>query len=142
MLQWPNSHRGKPARAARQFLPPRLPAQTPQHHNPLYSLQKPPGPRLAPDMPGPANGARPGTIGVFLMSNGSARGTARYSTFFTTISAGEVIVPGLTPGSAGSCAVPNHVLTSLAGVFTIGPDTAALMAPSVSTPCWDLLAAD
>ncbi len=76
------------------------------------------------------------------MSNGTARGTALYRTYFTTISASEVVVPGLTPGSAGSAAVPNHVLSSLASVFTVGPDTAALAAPTMSVAFCDLLAAD
>lgn len=74
------------------------------------------------------------------MSNGSARGAARDSTFFTTVSAGDVIVPRLKSGSAGSGAIPSHVLTTLAGVFTIGPDTAGLIAPKVAATCCDPLA--
>jgi len=62
------------------------------------------------------------------MSNLLPRGAGRYTTFFTSVSASDVNVPGLAPGSAGSRSVPNHVLTSLAALFTIGPDTVDMMA--------------
>jgi hypothetical protein len=62
------------------------------------------------------------------MSNDFSRSAGRFTTFFTSISAGDVNVPGLTPGSAGSRSIPSHSLTTRAARFTIGPDTAPLMA--------------
>jgi hypothetical protein len=71
---------------------------------------------------------RPGTIGAFFMSNDSPRDARRFTSFFTSISAGDVNVPALALGSAGSRSVPSHVLTTQVGLFTIGPDLAHLMA--------------
>ena len=62
------------------------------------------------------------------MSNDSPRGARRFTSFFTSIAAGDVNVPGLALGSAGSRSVAGHVLTTQAGLFTIGHDTARLMA--------------
>ncbi len=79
------------------------------------------------------------------MSNESTHGAGHFTTFFTSISASDVNVPGLTPGGAGSPAVPSHVLTTLAALFTIGPDTAHLIADAARYRDMveaDLLAAD
>jgi hypothetical protein len=58
----------------------------------------------------------------------SSAANGRYTTFFTSIAAGDVNVPGLAPGSAGSRAISgNDALTSRPGVFAIGPDTLRAM---------------
>jgi hypothetical protein len=62
------------------------------------------------------------------MSNGTQHGQGRYTTFFTSIAAADVSVPGLAPGSAGSRGVPVPGLSTHPAAFTIGPDVAALMA--------------
>jgi hypothetical protein len=51
----------------------------------------------------------------------------RYTTFFTSIAAGDVHVPGLAPGSAGTCGLPAPGLSTYPANFTVGPDMAALV---------------
>jgi hypothetical protein len=75
----------------------------------------------------------------------SSAANRRYTTYFTSIAAGDVNVPGLAPGSAGSRDLSgNDVLTSRPGVFTIGPDTlrAMVRVPVRSMFVPELLAAD
>jgi hypothetical protein len=64
------------------------------------------------------------------MQHGSNSNTGRYTSFFTAIPAGEVIVPGAPNGSAGSVGVSSRTLSSLAGIFSLGQDTLRLMSPS------------
>jgi hypothetical protein len=66
------------------------------------------------------------------MSNGSQRSQGRYTTFFTSIAAEDVNVPGLTPGSAGARGAPllpgaSQALSTYPAAFTVGPDVAALV---------------
>ena len=56
-----------------------------------------------------------------------SNGTHRYTTFFNSIAAGDVHVPGLPAGSAGSRGIPTHALSTIAALFTIGPDTARIL---------------
>jgi hypothetical protein len=64
------------------------------------------------------------------MQHGSNGDIGRYTSFFTPIPAGEVIVPGARSGSAGSHGVSSRTLSSLAGIFSVGQDAMRLMSPS------------
>jgi hypothetical protein len=64
------------------------------------------------------------------MQNGSNSNTGRYTSFFTPIPAGDVIVPGAPSGSAGSHGVSSRTLSSLAGIFSVGQDALRQIAPS------------
>jgi hypothetical protein len=54
----------------------------------------------------------------------------RFTTQFTTIPAGEVQVPGLPQGAAGSRRLGQSLLSSIAAVFTVSPDTARVLPPA------------
>ena len=64
------------------------------------------------------------------MSETSQRGSGRFTTFFTTVPAGDVHVRGLPRGAAGSGGLGNSLLSSIAAVFTISPDTSGLLPPA------------
>lgn len=59
-----------------------------------------------------------------------SNGAGRYTSFFTAIPAGDVVVPGARNGSAGSRGVSSQALSSLEGVYAIGQDTLRLLSPS------------
>ena len=54
----------------------------------------------------------------------------RFTTAFTTIPAGDVQVPGLPRGAAGSRRLAPSVLTSIASAVMISPDTARILPPA------------
>jgi hypothetical protein len=75
----------------------------------------------------------------------SSAANGHYTTFFTSIAAGEVNVTGLATGSAGSRDLSgNDFLTSRPGVFAIGADTLRAMVrmPVRSMFVPEMLAAD
>jgi hypothetical protein len=63
----------------------------------------------------------------FPMSYISQTNAGHFTTFFTSVAAGDVRVAGLPAGSAGSLGAPTGGLSTIAGLFAVGPDTAALM---------------
>jgi hypothetical protein len=64
------------------------------------------------------------------MSNTPQRPAGRFTTFFTTVPAGDVHVLGLPPGAAGSSRLGQSLLSSIAAVFAISPDTSRLLPPA------------
>ncbi len=64
------------------------------------------------------------------MSETPQRAAGRFTTFFTTVPAGDVQVRGLPRGAAGSGRLGHSLLSTLAAVFTISPDTSRLLPPA------------
>ena len=54
----------------------------------------------------------------------------RFTTDFNSISAGEVHVPRLPLGCAGSRGIGSALLSSIAAIFHISPDTARILRPA------------
>jgi len=54
----------------------------------------------------------------------------RFTTHFTSVAAGDVHVPGLRPGAAGSRAIGHSLLSSIAAIFHISPDTVPYVPPA------------
>ncbi len=61
----------------------------------------------------------------------SNAGNGTYKTHFISVSAGEVRVAGLPAGSAGSFGVLGRWCSSLAGRFTVSPETVKFLPPAV-----------
>jgi hypothetical protein len=69
--------------------------------------------------------------GLCDMADGTAGKNGLYSTDFISVPAGEVRVAGLPAGAAGSFGVLGRWCSSLAGVFTVSPETVKVLPPAV-----------
>jgi len=64
------------------------------------------------------------------MPDNSYPSNGRFTTHFMSVAAGDMRVAGLPAGSAGSRGIGHSLLSSIAAIFHISPDTMSYLPPA------------